>query len=46
MSIRSVTDSTCDLAAALLDSFEIIVVPLHINLDGSALLKWYRDHTG
>ena len=38
MSIRVVTDSTCDLPAELIEEYGITVVPLYINfIDGSYL---------
>lgn len=34
MSIKITSDSTCDLPQALLDQYQITIVPLYVNLDG------------
>lgn len=34
MSIKITSDSTCDLPQALLEKYQITVIPLYINLDG------------
>lgn len=39
MSIRIVTDSTCDLPQALIEKHHITVIPLYVNAEG----KTYRD---
>lgn len=36
MSIKITSDSTCDLPQALLEKYQITVVPLYVNLDGVA----------
>jgi DegV family protein with EDD domain len=54
MSIRIVTDSTCDLPAAVIDRYKIKVVPLYINigergyLDGVEITReeFYRSLPG
>lgn len=38
MSIRIVTDSTCDLPAGLLDQYKITAVPLYINMGDQSYL--------
>jgi DegV family protein with EDD domain len=38
MSVRIVTDSTCDLPASLLDQYTISVVPLYINMGDQSYL--------
>lgn len=38
MSIRIVTDSTCDLPQAVVDEYRITVVPVYVNVDGRSLL--------
>jgi len=38
MTIRIVTDSTCDLPQATIDHYGITVLPLHINFAGESLL--------
>jgi len=38
MSVRIVTDSTCDLPASLLDQYKITVVPLYINMGDQSYL--------
>ena len=38
MSIRIVTDSTCDLPAATISEYGIEVVPLHINMGSETLI--------
>lgn len=35
MSIKITSDSTCDLPQALLDQYQITIVPLYVNLDGA-----------
>ena len=39
MSIKIVTDSTCDLPPSLIAQYDITVVPLYINFAGTS----YRD---
>ncbi|NLG27956.1 MAG: DegV family protein [Chloroflexi bacterium] len=39
MSIRVVTDSTCDLSQAEIEQHGITVIPLYVNIDGQS----YRD---
>ena len=39
MSVRIVTDSTCDLPKSIVDENEITVIPLYINVGGES----YRD---
>ena len=34
MSIKITADSTCDLPQALLEKYQITIVPLYVNLDG------------
>ena len=38
MSVKVVTDSTCDLPRTLLDQFQISVVPLYVNIGGRSFL--------
>jgi DegV family protein with EDD domain len=38
MSIKIVTDSTCDLPAALIDEYDITVIPLYINVGSKGYL--------
>lgn len=39
MPVKIVTDSTCDLPSSIIDTFNISVVPLFVNIEG----KSYRD---
>ena len=38
MSVRIVTDSTCDLPREIIDRYNILVVPLYINVGSQGLL--------
>ena len=38
MSIRIVTDSTCDLPPEIIAEYDITVVPLYINMGGKGYL--------
>lgn len=38
MSIKIVTDSTCDLPAAIIDKYDITVIPLYINVGSKGYL--------
>ena len=38
MSIKIISDSTCDLSKDLIKEFDIEIVPLHINMNGSMYL--------
>jgi len=38
MSIKVVTDSTCDLPASIVTAYDITVIPCYINLGGKSYL--------
>ena len=47
MSIRIVSDSTCDLPQSLVEEYGITVIPLYIHMDGGSWtnnLSWVRGY--